>query len=491
MHTPLASSLYVPCAQTLTIANNQLETAEDIRAVADLPALACLDLKGNIIDDPAVLDVLAAMPSLRVLYLQGNPVVKRIRHYRKTVISRLEGLRFLDDRPVFDEERERVTAWAAGMKAGGSKEAAARERATIAAQKQRAREADERNFRAFEAMVRSHAAPGETEARTEAYLESAEAATAVATAAEREARGPEGALPWETTPLPAEAFVQASRAAEAAGAAAASAAAGAGGAAAGAGGAAAGAGGAAAGAGGAAAPTPTSRPGVMTESKTADSPPLSAAVPAPLGAVAPLAGAADGEPPAATSGPGTLRAGADVEAEHVLEPCRSGSEAAVRAYSQAPAGIGRRAFLETAAGRRAGAGGSSTADAASAAESVASSGPLPDMPESEFLRAAREERLRDVIRGDKAHLDPARDAAKWDADSGAGAGAGAVTGAGAAASAGGAAASAGGAAASAGGAAGPSGAVPAAAAPSSGPMPAHAAASAAVSPADDDIEMMD
>ncbi|KAA0148368.1 hypothetical protein FNF29_06755 [Cafeteria roenbergensis] len=157
--------------ETLTIANNQLETAEDIRAVADLPALACLDLKGNIIDDPAVLDVLAAMPSLRVLYLQGNPVVKRIRHYRKTVISRLEGLRFLDDRPVFDEERERVTAWAAGMKAGGSKEAAARERATIAAQKQRAREADERNFRAFEAMVRSHAAPGETEARTEAYLE--------------------------------------------------------------------------------------------------------------------------------------------------------------------------------------------------------------------------------------------------------------------------------------------------------------------------------
>ncbi|CAE7646518.1 DNAAF1, partial [Symbiodinium sp. KB8] len=225
MHIPLASSLHVPCAQTLTIANNQLETAEDIRAVADLPALACLDLKGNIIDDPAVLDVLAAMPSLRVLYLQGNPVVKRIRHYRKTVISRLEGLRFLDDRPVFDEERERVTAWAAGMKAGGSKEAAARERATIAAQKQRAREADERNFRAFEAMVRSHAAPGETEARTEAYLESAEAATAVATAAEREARGPEGALPWETTPLPAEAFVQASRAAEAAGAAAASAAA--------------------------------------------------------------------------------------------------------------------------------------------------------------------------------------------------------------------------------------------------------------------------
>ena len=248
----------------------------------------------------------------------------------------------------------------------------------------------------------------------------------------------------------------------------------------------------------------------MTESKTADSPPLSAAVPAPLGAVAPLAGAADGEPPAATSGPGTLRAGADVEAEHVLEPCRSGSEAAVRAYSQAPAGIGRRAFLETAAGRRAGAGGASTADAASAAESVASSGPLPDMPESEFLRAAREERLRDVIRGDKAHLDPARDAAKWDADSGAGAGAGAsagaaassggaatssgagaVTGAGAAASAGGAAASAGGAAASAGGAAGLSGAVPAASAPSPGPMPAHAAASAAVSPADDDIEMMD
>lgn len=35
------------------------------------------------------------MPNLKVLYLQGNPVVKRIRNYRKTLISRLKQLRFM------------------------------------------------------------------------------------------------------------------------------------------------------------------------------------------------------------------------------------------------------------------------------------------------------------------------------------------------------------------------------------------------------------
>ena len=41
----------------------------------------------------------------------GNPVVKDIKHYRKAIIAKCKALRYLDDRPVFDEERRRVTAW--------------------------------------------------------------------------------------------------------------------------------------------------------------------------------------------------------------------------------------------------------------------------------------------------------------------------------------------------------------------------------------------
>lgn len=38
-------------------------------------------------------DVLENMPALTVLYLKGNPVVKKIKHYRKTLIARLPKLK--------------------------------------------------------------------------------------------------------------------------------------------------------------------------------------------------------------------------------------------------------------------------------------------------------------------------------------------------------------------------------------------------------------
>jgi len=51
------------------------------------------------------------MPNLAVLYLQGNPCVKQTKHYRRTYIARIPTLKFLDDRPVFDDERERAEAF--------------------------------------------------------------------------------------------------------------------------------------------------------------------------------------------------------------------------------------------------------------------------------------------------------------------------------------------------------------------------------------------
>ena len=58
------------------------------------------------------------MPALAVLYLQGNPCVKKIPHYRRALIARIPTLKFLDDRPVFDEERECAEAFYAVLEGG-------------------------------------------------------------------------------------------------------------------------------------------------------------------------------------------------------------------------------------------------------------------------------------------------------------------------------------------------------------------------------------
>ena len=104
---------------SLLLGNNLLSSADDVRHVLVCADLMTLDIQHNRIDDVAILGVLAAMPDLRVLYLMGNPVVKSIRYYRKTVIAACPQLRYLDDRPVFDDERRRVKRWKAAYEQSG------------------------------------------------------------------------------------------------------------------------------------------------------------------------------------------------------------------------------------------------------------------------------------------------------------------------------------------------------------------------------------
>lgn len=139
---------------TLNLANNHLVSYDDISHVLELPALQTLDLQHNKLDDPAIVELLAQIPDLRVVYLLGNPVVKSIRHYRKTIIGRCSALKFLDDRPVFDEERRRVDAWYAVFKIDGNADLANEaEREELAAIRREKEEADIKNMKYFEELM--------------------------------------------------------------------------------------------------------------------------------------------------------------------------------------------------------------------------------------------------------------------------------------------------------------------------------------------------
>lgn len=101
-----------PALSTLVAERNNLESLAPLAALAAAcPELHTLDLQHNNIADPALLDILKRMPALRCLYLKGNPVVGKLPSYRKALVAALPGLTYLDDRPVFEEERRCAEAW--------------------------------------------------------------------------------------------------------------------------------------------------------------------------------------------------------------------------------------------------------------------------------------------------------------------------------------------------------------------------------------------
>jgi len=72
--------------------------------------------------------------------------VNKIKNYRKTFISRIPTLKYLDDRPVFDDDRRNAEAFSRG-----GLEEERKERESIAQEK---RERDERNRHHFNEMIK-------------------------------------------------------------------------------------------------------------------------------------------------------------------------------------------------------------------------------------------------------------------------------------------------------------------------------------------------
>jgi dynein assembly factor 1 len=101
--------------QELQLSRNDFQTAEDIQHLRQCPSIQELDLENNNLAEPDVLDVLADMPILSSLRLKGNKMVRKVRHYRKHVLSIMPGLKHFDESPVFESERARVEAWGGAL----------------------------------------------------------------------------------------------------------------------------------------------------------------------------------------------------------------------------------------------------------------------------------------------------------------------------------------------------------------------------------------
>ncbi|XP_076751951.1 uncharacterized protein LOC143424029 [Xylocopa sonorina] len=117
---------------TLNLSHNYLQNTDDIEHLRLLDSLSVLDISHNRIDTGEVVNILGDMKELRVAYLLGNPVLKAIKFYRKTMILKCKNLRYLDDRPVFPRDRACAEAW---MRGGPDEEVAERKRWIEAEQK--------------------------------------------------------------------------------------------------------------------------------------------------------------------------------------------------------------------------------------------------------------------------------------------------------------------------------------------------------------------
>jgi dynein assembly factor 1 len=137
----------LPKLSNLLLKRNRIGTngAQDLRGLVGL-SISVLDLSDNRIEASDILnEYMMTMPKLRVLYLQGNECVRKISNYRKTFISKLKELNYLDDKPVFEEERRFSEAF---MKGGLEEER--KERALYKKEKQ---EAELQRLKDFTDMV--------------------------------------------------------------------------------------------------------------------------------------------------------------------------------------------------------------------------------------------------------------------------------------------------------------------------------------------------
>lgn len=90
--------------ETLTVAGNMIESGLD--ELQACPRLVTLDLSRNALPDlDGAMAALRALPALRCLDLRGNPCLAPGHAARKRILTELPGLTFLNGTPVTARER--------------------------------------------------------------------------------------------------------------------------------------------------------------------------------------------------------------------------------------------------------------------------------------------------------------------------------------------------------------------------------------------------
>ena len=105
-----------PHLLSLDLDRNRLIYEDSLNGLRCCKELQILHLINNGIEEPSALDAFDDLPSLRALHVDGNPVVRKIRNYRKVLISKYPQLTYLDDAPIRESEHRTVDAWVRGGK---------------------------------------------------------------------------------------------------------------------------------------------------------------------------------------------------------------------------------------------------------------------------------------------------------------------------------------------------------------------------------------
>lgn len=117
-----------PLLESLQISHNQIESLEGCAELQQMRHLSSVDLSYNKLSRPEgagdtyVFDFFSQMPAIAVLYLQGQPLSIGVKNYRKNMVWNIKTLTYLDERPVFADERRAVEAWGVGGNAAESAE---------------------------------------------------------------------------------------------------------------------------------------------------------------------------------------------------------------------------------------------------------------------------------------------------------------------------------------------------------------------------------
>jgi dynein assembly factor 1 len=134
--------------ETFNVSKNNIgkQGLEDLKGILEAPTINSLDISKNDVNDPEILEeIFMKMPSIALINMTYNEAAKKIQSYRKKMIASLPTLKYLDDRPVFADDRRCAEAFMIG---GLEEERKEREKI-----KQEKNEQDERNRKAFEEMT--------------------------------------------------------------------------------------------------------------------------------------------------------------------------------------------------------------------------------------------------------------------------------------------------------------------------------------------------